>query len=142
MLFALKHFQIRDDYGCVPGLLKIYGDHPEYFKQNCSEFENICKREYEEIQRQKNHLQTLVDENTAKIDYYRGLDEQIRQIEADKLAIEEEKQRLTEQKNLLSIAKQKISAMKTDVERERLQLEEEKVRIKSENFDMDKFLEE
>ena len=142
MLFALKHFQIRDDYGCVPGLLKIYGEHPEYFKQNCSEFESICKREYDDIQKQKDHLRALVDENTAKIDYYRGLDEQLRQIEADKLAIEEEKQKINEQKNLLSIAKQKISAMKADVERERAQLEEEKDKFKSVNFDMDKFLEE
>jgi len=142
MLFALKHFQIKDDYNCIHGMLKIYNEHPEYFKQNCSEFESVCKREYEEIQKQKDHLKELINENTAKIDYYRGLEEQIRQMEAEKLAIEEEKAKLNEQKNLLSIAKQKISAMKADVERERLQLEEEKAKFKAENFDMDKFLEE
>jgi hypothetical protein len=142
MLFALKHFQIKDDYSCVSGLLKIYGDHPEYFKQNCSEFESVCKREYEEIRKQKEHLQALMDENTAKIDYYCGLEEQIRQVEADKLAIEEERLRLKEGKELLSMAKQKISVMKADIERERLQLEEEKAKFKSENFDMDKFLDE
>ena len=142
MLFALKHFQIKDDYSCIHGMLKIYNEHPEYFKQNCSEFESICKREYEEIQKQKDQLKQLINENTAKIDYYRGLEEQIRQVEAEKLAIEEEKAKLNEQKTLLSIAKQKISAMKADVERERLQLEEEKANFKAENFDMDKFLEE
>jgi hypothetical protein len=142
MLFALKHFQIKDDYSCVLGLLKIYSDHPEYFKQNCSEFETVCKREYEEIRKQKEQLQALMDENTAKIDYYRGLEEQIRQVEADKLAIEEERLRLKEGKELLSMAKQKISVMKADIERERLQLEEEKTKFKSENFDMDKFLDE
>jgi hypothetical protein len=142
MLFALKHFQIKDDYSCVLGLLKIYSDHPEYFKQNCSEFESVCKREYEEIRKQKEQLQALMDENTAKIDYYRGLEEQIRQVEADKLAIEEERLRLKEGKELLSMAKQKISVMKADIERERLQLEEEKTKFKSENFDMDKFLDE
>ena len=142
MLFALKHFQIKDDYSCIHGMLKIYNEHPEYFKQNCSEFESVCKREYEEIQKQKEHLKQLINENTAKIDYYRGLEEQIRQVDAEKLAIEEEKAKLNEQKNLLSIAKQKISAMKADVERERLQLEEEKAKCKAENFDMDKFLEE
>jgi hypothetical protein len=142
MLFALKHFQIKDDYNCIHGMLKIYNEHPEYFKQNCSEFESICKREYEEIQKQKDNLKQLVDENTAKIDYYRSLDEQIKWIDAEKLAIEEEKAKLNEQKTLLAIAKQKISAMKTDAERERLQLEEEKAKFKAENFDMDKFLEE
>ena len=142
MLFALKHFQIRDDYSCVLGLLKIYSDHPEYFKQNCSEFESVCKREYEEIRKQKEQLQALMDENTAKIDYYRGLEEQIQQVEAEKLAIEEERLRLKEGKELLSMAKQKISVMKADIERERLQLEEEKTKFKSENFDMDKFLDE
>jgi hypothetical protein len=142
MLFAFKHFQIKDDYNCIHGILKIYNEHPEYFKQNCSEFESICKREYEEIQKQKDHLKQLINENTAKIDYYRGLEEQIRQVDAEKLVIEEEKAKLNEQKNLLSIAKQKISAMKADVERERLQLEEEKAKFKTENFDMDKFLEE
>lgn len=139
MLFALKHFQIRDDYNCIHGMLKIYNEHPEYFKQNCSEFESVCKREYEEIQKQKDHLKELINENTAKIDYYRGLEEQIRQVDAEKLAIEEEKAKLNEQKTLISIAKQKISAMKADVERERLQLE---AKFKAENFDMDKFLEE
>ena len=94
MLFALKHFQIRDDYSCIHGMLKIYNEHPEYFKQNCSEFESVCKREYEEIQKQKEQLQELINENTAKIDYYRGLEEQFRQMEAEKLAIEEEKAKL------------------------------------------------
>lgn len=139
MLFALKYFQIRDDYSCIHSMLKIYNEHPEYFKQNCSEFESVCKREYEEIQKQKDRLKELINENTAKIDYYRGLEEQIRQVEAETLAIEEEKAKLNEQKTLLSIAKQKISAMKADVERERLQLE---AKFKAENFDMDKFLEE
>ena len=142
MLFALKHFQIRDDYSCVLGLLKIYSDHPEYFKQNCSEFESVCKREYEEIRKQKEQLQALMSENTAKIDYYRGLEEQIQQVEAEKLAIEEERLRLKEGKELLSMAKQKISVMKAEIERERLLLEEEKAKFKSENFDMDKFLDE
>ena len=142
MLFALKHFQIKDDYNCVLGLLKIYSDHPEYFKQNCSEFESVCKKEYEEIRKQKEQLQALMSENTAKIDYYRGLEEQIQQVEAEKLAIEEERLRLKEGKELLSMAKQKISAMKAEIERERLLLEEEKAKFKSENFDMDKFLDE
>ena len=142
MLFALKHFQIRDDYSCVLGLLKIYSDHPEYFKQNCSEFESVCKREYEEIRKQKEQLQALMDENTAKIDYYRGLEEQNRQVQAEKLSIEEERLRLKEGKELLSMAKQKISVMKAEIERERLLLEEEKAKFKSENFDMDKFLDE
>ena len=48
MLFALKHFQIKNDYGSVPTLLKFYSDHPEYFKTNCSEFESICKKEHNE----------------------------------------------------------------------------------------------
>jgi hypothetical protein len=142
ILFALKHFQIKDDYSCISNMLKIYNDHPEYFKQNCSDFESVCKREYEEIQKIKENLNGLVDKNNTQINYYCELEKKIEWIEQEKLAIEEEKQKLNEQKNLLSIAKQKISAMKADIEKERLLLEEDKAKFKAETFDMDKFLEE
>ena len=141
MLFALKHFQVKNDYGYITSILKIYNDHPEYFKQNCSEFESVCKREYEDIQNQKQHLQSLIDENAAKIEYYRSLEEQIRKVEDDKRANEEERLKLKEGKDLLSMAKQKLAGMRADIERERQQLEEDKTKFKADNFDMDDFLE-
>jgi len=140
MLFALKYFQLKNDYNCTSNILKVYNDHPEYFTQNCSDFESVCKREYEMIKTKKVELQQLVDENRAKIDHYRGLEEQIRSIELEKLAIEEEKNRLKEGKELLLLAKRKIAVMKTDIEKERQQLEEEKTKQRDEQFDMEGFL--
>ena len=138
-LFTIKYFQFPS-HGGFDGGLKVYNAHPEYFKQNCSDFESVCKREYELIKAKKVELQQLIDENQGKIDHYRGLEEQIRSVELEKLAIEEEKNKLKEGKELLLLAKRKIAVMKTDIEKERQQLEEEKTKQRDEQFDMEGFL--
>ena len=140
ILFAVKTFQMKNDYNCIASGLKIYNDHPEYFRQNCSEFESICKREYEMIQAKKDELQRLIDENVANTDHYRGLENQIKTLADEKQTIEEEKNKLKEGKEQLLLAKQKIAAMKADIEKERQQLEEEKTKHRADNFDMDGFL--
>lgn len=139
ILFTIKHFQMPHSGG-FEAPLKLYRDHPEYFKRNCSEFESICKREYDAIQTKKDELQGLIDENQAKIGHYCELEEQIQAVEVEKLAIEEEKTKLKEGKEQLLLAKQKIAAMKADIEKERQQLEEEKTKHRADNFDMDGFL--
>jgi hypothetical protein len=140
MLFALKHFQIKNDYGSVPGLLKFYSDHPEYFKTNCSEFESICKKEYELIQKQKEELKLLIEENTSKVDYYKELEQQIESIEIVKSGLKEELDKIKMEKDCLSIVKQKLSIMQSDIDKERKELEEEKNKLRTENFDIDKYL--
>ncbi len=139
ILFTIKYFQMPHSGGFEGGL-KQYNDHPEYFRQNCSEFESICKREYEMIQTKKDELQRLIDENVANIDHYRSLEDQIKTLADEKHAIEEEKNKLKEGKEQLLLAKQKIAAMKADIEKERQQLEEEKTKHRADNFDMDGFL--
>jgi hypothetical protein len=139
ILFTIKHFQMPQSGG-FEAPLKLYRDHPEYFKRNCTEFEGICKREYDAIQVKKDELQCLIDENQAKIDHYRGLEEEIQAVKVEKLAIEEEKAKLKDGKEQLLLAKQKIAVMKADIEKERQQLEEEKNKHRADNFDMDGFL--
>jgi hypothetical protein len=140
MLFALKHFQIKNDYGSVQTLLKFFSEHPEYFKTNCSEFESICKKEHDEIQKQKEELKLLIEENTKKIEYYKELEKQIETIEIVKLGVKEELDKIKIEKECLSIVKQKLSIMQSDIDKERKELEEEKNKLKTNNFDIDKYL--
>ena len=140
MLFALKHFQIKNDYGSVPNLLKFYSDHPEYFKTNCSEFESICKKEHDEIQKQKEELKLLIEENMKKIEYYKELEQQIETIEIVKSGVKEELEKIKIEKECLVIVKQKLSIMQSDIDKERKELEEEKNKLKTNNFDIDKYL--
>ena len=43
-LFVIKHFQLKGIRSDLP--TKILEEHPEYFKKNCSDFEQICRKEY------------------------------------------------------------------------------------------------
>jgi hypothetical protein len=140
MLFALKHFQIKNDYGSVPNLLQFYSTHPEYFKTNCSEFESICKKEHGLIQKQKEELKLLIEENTNKINYYKELEQQIESIEIVKSGLKEELDKIKIEKECLSIVKQKLSIIQLDIDKERKELEEEKNKLKTNNFDIDKYL--
>ena len=140
MLFALKHFQIKNEHSCVTNLLKFFSVHPEYFKTNCSEFESICKKEHELIQKQKEELELLIEENINKIEYYKELEQQIETIEIVKSGLKEELDKIKMEKECLSIVKQKLSIMQSDIDKERKELEEDKKKLRTNNFDMDKYL--
>jgi hypothetical protein len=136
-LFAMKTFQMRNDYNCIASGLKLYNDHPEYFKQNCSEFENICKREYEMIQAKKDELQRLIDENVANTDHYRSLEDQIKTLADEKQAIDNDRQKLKEERDTLVIVKHKLAKMKADIDQERQAFEEEKNKLNVSPTDID-----
>lgn len=138
ILFAIKYFQIPHSGGFETGL-KLYNDHPEYFKQNCSEFESICKREYEMIQAKKDELQRLIDENVTKTDYYRGLEDQIKTLADEKQAIDNDRQKLKEERDTLAIVKHKLAKMKADIDRERQAFEEEKNKLSTSTIDINTY---
>ena len=128
---------MKNDYNCVASGLKLYNDHPEYFKQNCSEFESICKREYEMIQIKKDELQRLIDENVANIDHYRSLEDQIKTLADEKQAIYNDRQKLKEERDTLVIVKHKLAKMKADIDQERQAFEEEKNKLNASPIDID-----
>lgn len=138
-LFAIKTFQMKNDYNCIASGLKLYSDHPEYFRQNCSEFESICKREYEMIQIKKDELQRLIDENVANIDHYRGLEDQIKTLADEKQAIDNDRQKLKEERDTLAIVKHKLAKMKADIDRERQAFEEEKNKLSTSTIDINTY---
>lgn len=144
ILFTIKHFQLKLDSNAfnLSKALKIYEDHPEYFKPKFSEFENICKREYAQIEKTKEELQIILDANgnREKLEYYKSLEIEIADIENQRLEIQREKQKIKEEKEKLDYVKQKLIKMKADIDNERKQFEGEKTRLNMSQLDIDKYL--
>jgi hypothetical protein len=106
-LFAIKYFQVANvpisesfiSYsGYLDESIKFVEEHPEYFKKNCSDFEEICRKEYSEIEKTKLQLKALMDEQITKKDYYASLEKKIKEIELEKKQLEEDKIKLKEEK--------------------------------------------
>jgi hypothetical protein len=140
ILFTIKHFQIPRSTGFEPSL-KIYDEHPEYFNTNCCEFETICKRERQLMDKQKETLEDLIKQNTNNIEYYKTLETQIREVESEKEKVQQEYKKIKEEKEKMRIVKQKLAAMKVELEREKREFEEQKHKIKVEALDIDKYFE-
>ena len=138
-MFAIKHFQIVN---CGPSTgitgLGLLDKHPEYFKKNCSEFEGICRREYDEIERTKKQVKSLMDENMSKKDYYASLDKKNKDFEQEKKQLEEERQKIKEEKEKMVFIKEKLVEMKKEVELEKQKILEQK----SKTIDIDKCFED
>lgn len=138
-LFAIKHFQIVN---CGPSTgitgLGLLQQHPEYFKQNCSEFEALCRREYAEIEKTRTQLKSLMDENISKKDYYASLDNKNKDFEQEKKQLEEERQKIKEEKEKMVFIKEKLVEMKKEVELEKQKISEQK----SKTIDIDKCFED
>ena len=118
--------------------IKLLENHPEYFKKNCSDFEQICRKEYVEIEKTKKQLKALMDENMSKKDYYASLDKKLIDFEQEKKQLDEDKQKLKEEKEKMIFVKEKLVEMKRDVEIEKLKIEEQK----NKTIDIDKCFED
>ena len=105
-LFAIKYFQVanepvKESGSNTPSLntsIKLLEQHPEYFKKNCSEFEEICRKEYAEIEKTKSQLRVLMDEQISKKDYYDNLEKKIKELELEKKQLEKDKMKVKEEK--------------------------------------------
>jgi hypothetical protein len=82
----------------------------------------------------------LIDENTKTIESEKELEQQIETIEIVKSGVKEELDRIKIEKECLVIVKQKLSIWQSDIDKERKELEEDKNKLKTENFDIDKYL--
>jgi hypothetical protein len=139
ILFTIKHFQIPESGGFEGSGLKIYNEHPEYFKTNCCDFETICKKEHQLIYKKQEELDGLIEQNTNNIEYYKTLEKEIREVESEKEKIQEEYKKMKEEKEKMRIVRQKLAAMKLDLQKEKQQFEEEKHKIKVESLDIDEY---
>lgn len=92
-LFGIKYFQVANENvsesGCHNKVnlytsIKLLEEHPEYFIKNCSEFEEICRNEYAEIEKTKLQLKALMDEQISKKNYYELLEKKLKDIEKEK----------------------------------------------------------
>jgi hypothetical protein len=140
-LFAIKHFQASFCAESTYDFLKskkILEDHPEYFKKNCSDFEEICRKEYSEIEKTKLQLKALMDEQITKKDYYASLEKKIKEIELEKKQLEEDRIKLKEEKEKMVFIKEKLIQMKEEVELEKQKIEQQK----NKTVDLDKCFEE
>jgi hypothetical protein len=147
VLFTIKHFQIG--FNNIGPQIKFFESHPEYYKGNCLQFEQLCKKEHYAIKKQKQNLQDLININIDKIEHYNTLEKQIKEIENEKEKIRDEKIRMEKEKEKLLIAKQKIKSMKTEIETEKqrlsdmkMEVETEKQKIKTEQFNIDEYFDE
>jgi hypothetical protein len=134
-LFAIKYFQASSNYDAS---IKVLEEHPEYFKKNCSDFEEICRKEYSEIEKTKSQLKALMDEQITKKDYYASLEKKFKDIEIEKKQLEEEKIKLKEEKEKMVFIKEKLMQMKEEVELEKQKIEQQK----NKTVDLDKCFEE
>ena len=126
-LFAIKHFQVGsgESYtSCVHSGVRLLEEHPEYFKKNCSDFEEICRKEYSEIEKTKSQLKALMDEQITKKDYYASLEKKFKDIEIEKKQLEEEKIKLKEEKEKMVFIKEKLMQMKEEVELEKQKIKQ------------------
>ena len=142
MLFTIKNFQTSSCAGGLTSGLKLYNDHPEYFKSQCCEFETICNKEYSEISKQKQELQKLIDEHIENQEYYSRLEDEIAEIKRETEKLQKEKENIKEEKKKLILVKEKMVIMRMEIEKEKDQLEIEKNKLKLDNLDLDEYLEE
>jgi len=116
------------DNGCPYSRIIRLIDHPEYFMTDSTEFETTCRKEYALIESKKQELDSLLEEEQQKKDYYAELEERIKTVETKEKEIEIERQKLSEERAYLLEVKRKLALMKEEVEKEKAQ-------IKSVNLD-------
>jgi len=95
MLRTIKHFQLSKRGNLEQGLT-LYRVHPEFFHSNCTEFEAICSREYQDIREKQAVLDRLIQEGET---------------------IEMERQKLNEEKRQWGLIKEKLGRMRMDLEK-------------------------
>lgn len=155
-LFILKYFSLF--VGNSPIFqqgIDLITEHPEYFQNiNSSDFEEICKKEYNDIEKKKVKLENLIQDYTNKKEYYESLEKQVveARLEVENIKneynekynkeyteLEEEKLRLknlieeyTNNKNYYELIEEKNNHF--EKEQEELQKEKEKIIIEKEKI--------
>ena len=111
-LFCVKYFQADKIFSGID----LYRKNPEYFNKNCSHFEEICKKEYNEIEKQKNQLNILINDNLSKQEYYDSLENKIKELEFQKQQLEEKLEKIEEELEKIKDGEKKVELDKQKIE--------------------------
>jgi hypothetical protein len=156
ILFALKYLQFCDNN--EPGLnimalnndhhnalnrvhsnnfmsqYKILKTHPEYFQQQCNEFELFCKKEYEEIKNTKEQLKATISLYEEKIAKYTNFEEAKEIFEENMSFYLIDATALEQKRKDLDIMNQTLHNEYHELELEKIELQKEKLKLKEETM--------
>ena len=153
ILFAFKHFQTGINGGIcttttsmkspewklggntnqgLQEIMDIYNKHPEYFQQQCNEFELFCKKEYEEINNTKEQLKATISLYEDKLSKYTDFEEYKQLLEDELTFCRLEKSRLDNETLQLKIMKTTLDNEYHELELDKMELQKEKLRLKEE----------
>ena len=168
ILFAFKHLQIGfmkcicttttlnnisewrrsldSTYNNLPEMLDVYNKHPEYFQQQCNEFELFCKKEYEEINHIKEQLKATILLYEDKLSKYTNFEEAQEIFEenmsfylVDATALEQRRQEFERMKLTLNNEYHELELDKLELEKEKIRLKEDsKNRLENETQELEK----
>ena len=110
-LFSIKHFQINN----IKSGIDLYRKNPEYFNKK-NYLEEICKKEYNEIKKQKNQLNILINDNLSKQEYYDSLENKIKELEFQKQQLEEKLEKIEEELEKIKDGEKKVELDKQKIE--------------------------
>jgi hypothetical protein len=122
-----------NSYNTYQGLLEImdiYKKHPEYFQQQCNEFELFCKKEHEEINNTKEQLKATILLYEDKLSKYTNFEEDKQTLEDELTFCRLDKIRLENEKQELETMKLTLNNEYHELELDKLELEKEKIRLK------------
>ena len=147
MLFTIKNifndFNIIE-YANLPSgcnnILETYNKNPHYFMPNVRDFESNCKIEYEEIEEKQTELDKLIDINKTKIDYYKQLENEQKDIENKQQLLKVDKEKLAMAYAKFNLMRDTFIQEKTAFDLEIERTKQLKLQTETQSFDIDKFL--
>lgn len=147
MLFTIKNifndFNIIE-YSNLPSgcnnILETYNKNPHYFMPNVRDFESNCKIEYEEIEEKQSELDKLIDINKTKIDYYKQLENEQKDIENKQQLLKVDKEKLAMAYAKFNLMRDTFIKEKTAFDLEIERTKQLKLQTETHAFDIDKFL--
>lgn len=108
---------------------------PIYF-----DFESNCKIEYEEIEEKQSELDKLIDINKTKIDYYKQLENEQKDIENKQQLLKVDKEKLAMAYAKFNLMRDTFIKEKTAFDLEIERTKQLKLQTETHAFDIDKFL--
>jgi hypothetical protein len=93
MLRTIKHFQLGHRGNLEQGLT-VHRLHPEFFHSECTDFEDLCSREYQQIHEKKKEFDRIIEEGQR---------------------IENERDKLNKEKKDWNMIQQKLAQLKHDM---------------------------
>ena len=125
--------------GCN-NILETYNKNPHYFMPNVRDFESNCKIEYEEIEEKQSELDKLIDINKTKIDYYKQLENEQKDIENKQQLLKVDKEKLAMAYAKFNLMRDTFIKEKTAFDLEIERTKQLKLQTETQSFDIDKFL--